>query len=495
MTLALYAFVTVSMLELGLYVPAIWRWRRFCVPVLIFLIAVVHGLVLSVLPPSVAAAILLIGIYRFVNLSRIPVQRLEPHFLKQSTQRTAAWLILSQFAVLWAWQVTDYLPIISQESVLIVAVLQLLAAAGLLFTTWEQLRKSKIPAATALLADRDLPTVSVCIPARDETADLNDCLNMLVASNYPKLEILVLDDLSHDNTPDIIKGFAHAGVRFVKGTEPPNGWLAKNWAYQQLFEQANGELILFCGVDVRQQPPTLRLLVQHLLTERKQMLCVTPVNKLSLTPKWKSKLIQPVRYAWEISLPRYRFRRPPVLSTYWLVQRKLLEKAGSFAAVHQMVTPESYFARQAAKTHDYRFICADATLELTSEKSWQEQWQTSVRTRYPQLHRRAELVLLVSLLQLMGIAMPPVLLLMAALTGAWLIALLSAATVFLHGLLYGILLRVTYSQKWRWSASFWPAALLDIYIRNYSLFAYEFGHVNWRGRDITFLSLHSKAER
>ena len=63
---------------------------------------------------------------------------------------------------------------------------------------------------------------------------MNDCLERVVASTYPKLEIIVLDDHSQDNTSALIKSFAHKGVRFVEGTKLPEGWLGKNHALQLL---------------------------------------------------------------------------------------------------------------------------------------------------------------------------------------------------------------------------------------------------------------------
>ena len=80
-----------------------------------------------------------------------------------------------------------------------------------------------------------LPSVTVCIPARNEDHALTDCLHKVLASDYEKLEIIVVDDNSVDNTSVLIKSFAHAGVRFVAGSELPEGWLGKNHSLQMLF--------------------------------------------------------------------------------------------------------------------------------------------------------------------------------------------------------------------------------------------------------------------
>src|SRR5258708_10585905 len=47
------------------------------------------------------------------------------------------------------------------------------------------------------------PSVSVLVPARNEALRIKPCLESLIAQNYPPLEIVVLDDESHDATAKI----------------------------------------------------------------------------------------------------------------------------------------------------------------------------------------------------------------------------------------------------------------------------------------------------
>jgi cellulose synthase/poly-beta-1,6-N-acetylglucosamine synthase-like glycosyltransferase len=76
----------------------------------------------------------------------------------------------------------------------------------------------------------ELPSVSVCIPARNEMHVMTECLESVLASTYPKLEVIVLDDRSEDTTSTLVKAFARDGVRFVEGKKLPPGWLGKNYA-------------------------------------------------------------------------------------------------------------------------------------------------------------------------------------------------------------------------------------------------------------------------
>ena len=196
----------------------------------------------------------------------------------------------------------------------------------------------------------------------------------------------MLDDCSQNkHTPEIIRSFAHDGVRFMAGKAPPEQWLAKNYAYQQLAEAANGELLLFCGVDSPFEPDSLSAIVKTLLHKHKTMISIIPRNQLPARWSLLSLLIQPSRYAWELALPRRLLERPPVLSTCWLITRKALEAAGGFAAVSHKGVPESYLARATAAEQDgYSFLQADARLGVTCQKDLDEQRATAIRTRYPQ---------------------------------------------------------------------------------------------------------------
>jgi FlaA1/EpsC-like NDP-sugar epimerase len=129
------------------------------------------------------------------------------------------------------------------------------------------------------ISDSDLPTVSVLIPARNEDSQLTDCIESVIESDYPKLEILVLDDCSQDNSSEIIKSFAQKGVRFIQGEMPKENWLAKNQAYETLALSASGDWYFFMGVDVRLSKKTLRTLMNEVIDKKLLMAGILPSYK------------------------------------------------------------------------------------------------------------------------------------------------------------------------------------------------------------------------
>lgn len=108
------------------------------------------------------------------------------------------------------------------------------------------------------------PTITIAIPARNETKELASTLRELTRLDYQKLEIIVLDDCSQDKTSSIIKDFAHKGVRFIQGSVPPENWLGKNYAMKQLAGQASGEFILYTDADNPVSDNLINILLEDL---------------------------------------------------------------------------------------------------------------------------------------------------------------------------------------------------------------------------------------
>jgi glycosyltransferase involved in cell wall biosynthesis len=130
-----------------------------------------------------------------------------------------------------------------------------------------------------LLEPSEWPFVSVVVPARDEGHKIEAGLKSLLASDYPRLEIIAIDDRSRDETGQVMDRLSaecaitsplplgegigrdvddKPRLRVIHVTELPDGWLGKNHALQAGFEKANGEWLLFTDGDVVHDPQTLR---------------------------------------------------------------------------------------------------------------------------------------------------------------------------------------------------------------------------------------------
>lgn len=324
----------------------------------------------------------------------------------------------------------------------------------------------------------ELPGVSVCIAVRNETHALANCLEHVIKSTYPKLEILVLDDSSTDDTSLIIKSFAHAGVRFIAGQPLPDGWLGKNHAYQSLIMEASGDYVLFLDVDTIIQPDTISQLVTQLLAHDKSMLSVLPRREDSGRV---SALIGTMRYYWELLLARKA--APPAASALWMARRSTLKKSGIGLENYGMsVRPERHLARQLQRTKDYYYLIGSKELGVRYEKRLASQYETAFRLYYPMTGRSLWKWLGASLF--IGSLVAPLALLIFAqgvAERAW-----SGLLIVLVATTFGLFVRRTYANPaWAFRIALGPVLVLQEFVLLLvSYVMYLTGSVTWKGRPV-----------
>ncbi len=472
--------VTSILFELLLINRLFWKFRY---PI-VLLTSALHVLTATVILFHFATVIgfvaLYIVIFRLIANIRIVFDRLHGEHLYRVTKRTVLWLAF--------FQVITLSGLYFESQVILPMTLDMLAAvqfsASLLFLAFiiNSIRQTKYHKHNEFLSDKELPAITVAVPARNETADLEACLESILSSNYPKLEIIVLDDCSQDKTPDVIKQYAHAGVRFIQGKPADEGWLAKNYAYEQLTREASGSYIAFCGVDVRMSPNFLRDLITHMKVKKKRMMSVLPVR---LGGDVRSSFIQPMRYWWELALPRKLLNKPAVLSTCWVIQTKVLKKLGGFSAVKRSILPERFFARDAVAHDTYTFIRADEALDIRTTKKPSQQLSTAVRVRYPQFRNRIETTMIYTLGLLVLFCLPYVLFTASLFTLMPVVQVLSVLTILVLTLSHVMIVTISNPVNSVAALVNLPFVIInEIYVAIYSMLKYEFGSVIWKGRNI-----------
>lgn len=340
----------------------------------------------------------------------------------------------------------------------------------------------------AVVAPEPLPTVTVCIAARNETHALAQCLERVLKSDYAKLEILVLDDSSNDDTSLIIKSFAHAGVRFIAGKPLPDGWLGKNHAFQTLIDESSGDLLLFIDVDTVIKPTTVSHLVRSLSARSGTMLSVLPRRDDGYR---LSAIAGTMRYYWELLL--WSPSSPPASSALWMIDAREFGQDGvSFEHYAMSVRPERHLARQIHRRGTYLYLIGTPKLGVSYEKHLHSQYETAERLYYPATGRRTVWWLFASA-YLLSLLVPLVILLLT--NNQMLITLWSAGLVIVTALTFGMFVRTTYggiSSLLRIAIG--PLLVMqEFLLLAVSYIRYRHGSVRWKGRLVNAQPTNSDA--
>jgi cellulose synthase/poly-beta-1,6-N-acetylglucosamine synthase-like glycosyltransferase len=126
----------------------------------------------------------------------------------------------------------------------------------------------------------DVAFVSIIVPACNEEADIAQTLTQLLALDYPRYEIVAVNDRSTDRTGEIMDSIhaSNAGARLkvIHIEKLPGGWLGKAHAMWTAASQARGDWLLFTDADVLFKPDSVRRALVYAQAERADHLVVFP---------------------------------------------------------------------------------------------------------------------------------------------------------------------------------------------------------------------------
>ncbi len=135
--------------------------------------------------------------------------------------------------------------------------------------------------------------VSVLIPARNEEKNIESLIKDMLNQPYQKIEIIIYDDQSEDNTAGIVSKYALQDnrIRLIHSKGLPHGWLGKNYACYILSKYAMGDYLLFLDADVRISGDIIQQAVSYSLKHKLGLISIFP-RQLMLS--WGEKFTVPV---------------------------------------------------------------------------------------------------------------------------------------------------------------------------------------------------------
>ncbi|TXK80981.1 glycosyltransferase family 2 protein [Paenibacillus sp. N3.4] len=129
------------------------------------------------------------------------------------------------------------------------------------------------------------PLVSVILAAKEEEGTILETVRHLLSQNYPRLEIITVNDRSQDATGvrlDELRRWSEqkqniqTPLRIIHITHLPEGWLGKNHALYQGYQQARGQYLLFTDADIIFSPGTISDAVTFMKEKEVHHLTLTP---------------------------------------------------------------------------------------------------------------------------------------------------------------------------------------------------------------------------
>ena len=348
----------------------------------------------------------------------------------------------------------------------------------------------------ATTAPAPAPLVSVIVPARNEERNIERCLRSVLATSYPALEVIAVNDHSEDGTGTIARTVAAGDSRLRVYESPPlpPGWFGKQWACATGASQARGELLLFIDADTWHAPDLLPRAANAMRERGADLLSVAGRQE---TRSFWERVVQPQIF-WML-LARYggtegisRARRPEnaiAAGQFLLTRRTVYDAIGGHEAVRGKAAEDLALAQRLVRA-GYRIAMVLGRDKLSTHmyaslgelvRGWGKNvYAAGIDAMPGGSIGRLLFPLLLPLFPLMTLA-PAVGFLLAALGilgSAW---LTWSAICLACGIVWWILIYRGFEQRW-WFALLHPlgaAVVLYIFVRAIA----RGRRVGWKGRE------------
>jgi cellulose synthase/poly-beta-1,6-N-acetylglucosamine synthase-like glycosyltransferase len=195
------------------------------------------------------------------------------------------------------------------------------------------------------------PKISVLVAAKDEAACIETCVRTMLDQDYPNFEMIVCNDRSTDDTPEIVRRVAadDPRLRLVNITDLPQGWCGKNNAMQTGIATTAGEWICMIDADCRQlSRRTLSVAMQYASDSGADLLSVLP--RLEMKTWWEN-VVQPVcsgvMMIWfrPDKVNDAKAHNAYANGAFILIRRGVYEAIGTHEAVKDRLNEDMHMAR------------------------------------------------------------------------------------------------------------------------------------------------------
>jgi len=359
-------------------------------------------------------------------------------------------------------------------------------------------RYRRAPELAEIAAETRPLRVAVCIPARNEKANIEACVRSVLASREVDVRAYVYDDESTDGTGEIVARLAaeDARVVVVPRRPLPAGWNGKQHACFRMAEHGLGydpalEWFLFTDADVRLEPDAVARALGFALRSKSSLVSTVPreitgtIGEMLLVP-----LIHFVLMSY-LPIGRMRSTLDPAASAacgqFILVSRAAYRAAGTGTeyghagfkdSMHDGVKFPRAVRRAGLRTDLY-----DGTESVSCRmyRGFGETWRGFAKNAYEGLGSLGLLVF-ITVYHALGQVLPWIVVALAAVGAQWSLGASLAAAAVGCALLGRALLAARFRQSW-WNIPLHLASIVALSAVQWrSLWLHRTGKRSWKGR-------------
>jgi len=120
------------------------------------------------------------------------------------------------------------------------------------------------------ITNTDTPLVSVIVAFRNEERNLPSLIGSLLSQSYDKLEIILVNDHSEDNSLEVALSYTDQRIKIINA---PNEVYGKKAALRLGYENSSGEILYFTDADCILKNRCVELMQSKMIGENLAMIC------------------------------------------------------------------------------------------------------------------------------------------------------------------------------------------------------------------------------
>lgn len=196
------------------------------------------------------------------------------------------------------------------------------------------------------------PRVTVLVPAKDEGEGIRECIERVLALDYPDFRVVAINDRSTDQTGAVLDRLAgeHPDrLRVIHVESLPDGWLGKNHALHLGTRDVATPWLLFVDSDVLVEPSALREVMCRAVHRGYDL--VSLMLALRTETFWERLMLPLAGLTWATTFSVSLTNDDGLPNTavgngqFFLVKREHYDRVGGHAAVRDCVNEDVELAR------------------------------------------------------------------------------------------------------------------------------------------------------